>query len=455
MIPQGIRIQAAKVLDEILLVVPRNIAKDSKEDVQKRVIDALSKQIIADPVWNEASPTRVEVTRMGLEALHEILQLFGHTLLVGWESIFDMLASVCTTITTRLDIDLSQSAAPSAPSSPVKSKRPLALGLASERSYAALVKIAFNSLKLVCDSLSILSLDQLRLCISTIGKFGRQPDTNIALTAAESILWSVSDSIQAKRKESPEEQEWDGIWMFLLLEVLGLCTDGRSAVRVGAIQTLFRTLQLYGATLTLQTWDDCIWKVTFPLLDSISASSRQASIIPMSPAENPETQDRAWNDSKILALQSTGAMFSQFLASKIIRLESFEKAWDVFVSSIQDTVLTDSRPVSGPALRCLDVMLQATQDVTESDLEQRRIHISERAWECFRVVGSTVVAEASSATTERKDTQPYSQDSLVALVDVLRSTRRITDGGEWTIEKLTRMTTILKGQPSFHFRAPD
>jgi hypothetical protein len=446
--PQGIRTQSAKVLDDILLVVPRSIAKDSKEEVQQRVIDALSQQIIPDATWHEASPTRVEISRMGLETLHEILQVFGYTLLVGWESVFEMLASVCVTISTPVQGDMAPSVGPSTSSSPVKSKRPPALGLASERSYAALVKIAFKSLKLVCDSLSVLSPDQLRSCISTIGRFGRQPETNIALTAAESLLWSVSDSIQAKRQDNPEEQEYNAIWMFLLLEVLGLCTDSRSAVRVGAIQTLFRTLQFYGASLSLETWDDCVWKVTFPLLDSINASSRQASVTPLSPFDDSQGQDQAWNDSKVLALQSIGTMLSQFLPIKIIHLESFEKAWVVFIGHINKTVLLDSRPVGTSALQCLDVALQAARAITEPELRNRCVHITEKAWECFDTVGDSVEhsAPSSPGTTEEPIVQPYSQACLIALIDVLRSIHRINDGRDWSFDRLTRMMVILKGE---------
>ncbi|KAF8198192.1 hypothetical protein K438DRAFT_1584199 [Mycena galopus ATCC 62051] len=151
----------------------------------------------------------------------------------------------------------------------------LGLGNPSEKSYVALVKIAFQSLTLVRDSVSSLSPAHLRLCISTFAQFGRQAsDTNIALAAAASFLWSVSDAIQSKRKNTEEEPEYHSLWMFLLLEVLSLCTDARPEVRDGAIQTLFRTMQLYGATLSQATWDQCIWKVTFPLLDSLTADIR-------------------------------------------------------------------------------------------------------------------------------------------------------------------------------------
>jgi hypothetical protein len=42
--PQAIRVQAARVLDEILLIVPRNPSK-----LQARVLDALAQQVVPDP----------------------------------------------------------------------------------------------------------------------------------------------------------------------------------------------------------------------------------------------------------------------------------------------------------------------------------------------------------------------------------------------------------------------
>jgi hypothetical protein len=115
---------------------------------------------------------------------------------------------------------------------------------------------------LMCDGLSALPPGHLRLCISMPGQFGRQEDTNIALAAAESLFWGVSDAIQAKRREADHEPTYSALWMHLFLEILPLCVDARPEVRMGAIQTLFKTLQLYGGTLSLDTWDECVWKAT-------------------------------------------------------------------------------------------------------------------------------------------------------------------------------------------------
>jgi hypothetical protein len=252
--PQPIRLQAARTLDDVLAIVPRHVAtvpSDLQAAVQRRVLDVLAQQIVLDSSPpGAASSASMELRRMGLETLHQILQASGHTLLIGWETIFEVLGSVCR-----------PAAAPQyAPPSP--RGRPPPLGYLQEKGYSSLIKIAFQCMTLMCDALAALSPEHLRLCISTLGQFGRQADTNIALTAAESLFWGVSDAIQAKRREAAEEPAYSALWMHLLLEILGLCADARPEVRMGAIQTLFRTLQLYGATLSLETWDECVWKVT-------------------------------------------------------------------------------------------------------------------------------------------------------------------------------------------------
>ncbi|KAJ7102802.1 hypothetical protein C8R44DRAFT_682224 [Mycena epipterygia] len=456
--PQAIRVQAARVLDEILVIVPRNLTTtgDLQAEVQKRVLDVLAQQVVPDySVVGGSTTTSVELRRMGLETLHQILEASGHTLVVGWETIFEMLASVCKPPPPARSASLDSISVLSSPPSPALRSKPMPLGLGnpSEKSYTALVKIAFQSLTLVCDSVSSLSPAHLRLCISTLGQFGRQADTNIALTAAASLLWSVSDAIQSKRKNAEEEPEYNSLWMFLLLEVLGLCTDTRPEVRDGAIQTLFRTMQLYGATLSQDTWDQCIWKVTFPLLDSLTKEIRHFALT--SPTETSMTSttilpEQAWDESKTLALQSIGSIFHDFLSSKIIHLDSFVKAWDVFVNHIQDTVLLDNRSISPPALRCLEKAVKASSSAS-AEVQAKVTEIWERVWTMADSVGNAILRRGNAVHAHAaadSPHKPFTQESLVAFLDVLRCTRstsRTLDGAEWPLERLTRLMAILKG----------
>ncbi|KAG9312399.1 guanine nucleotide exchange factor in Golgi transport N-terminal-domain-containing protein [Chiua virens] len=328
--PQAIRVQAARVLDEILVVVPRNLsnAGDLQAQGQRRVLDVLSKQIVpGDEASATAMSTNVELRRMGLEALHQILQASGHTLVVGWGSIFEMLGSVCKPPvlmrTTSIDSVSTLSLHDHRP-------KPLILGYNNERGYTALVKIAFQSLKL----------------------FGRQADTNIALTAAESLLWSVSDSIQAKRKDAEKEAEYSELWMFLLLEVLGLY------------------------------------------------------------------------------------------------------AWKVFVAHIQDTVLLDRRPLSTPALQCLDKAVGSLSEATDNVMQPRVAEALECAWQAWNDLGSAVLEGGMSLSSPRGADdvaalhRAFTQESLVAYLDVIRTIRRMSRQHmhtEWPLTRLTRLMEILKG----------
>ncbi|KAF8129901.1 hypothetical protein EV363DRAFT_1399707 [Boletus edulis] len=386
--PQAIRVQAARVLDEILVVVPRNLSSsgDLQALAQRRVLDVLSKQIVpATEAGAAGTSTNVELRRMGLEALHQILQASGHTLVVGWGSIFEMLGSVCKppVLARTVSID-----SVSTLSMQDHRPKPLLLGYNNERG--------------IHGALSSLSSEDLRLCISTLGQFGRQADTNIALTAAESLLWGVSDSIQSKRKDAEEEPEYSALWMFLLLEVLGLCTDARPEVRVGAIQTLFRAMQLYGATLSLDTWNDCMWKITFPLLDAISVETRR---IPL--------------ESDVWQLQSIGSIIKEFLVSKIMHLSTFSDAWKVFVAHIHDTVLLDRRPLT-------------TQPHVAEALEC--------AWQAWNDIGGAVLQGGGASHSSSRHASDF--------LDVIRTTRRVSwqhMRTEWSLVRLTRLMEILKG----------
>jgi C-terminal region of Mon2 protein len=184
------------------------------------------------------------------------------------------------------------------------------------------------------------------------------------------------------------QPEYSALWMCLLLEVLGLCTDARHGVRVGAIQTLFRAMQLYGATLTLDTWNDCIWKITFPLLDTISIETRRSAFEPgalLNSGLAAESPEHTWDELESLALQSIGSIISDFLVAKIMHLESFSKAWSAFVTHVHDAVSLDRRNLSPPALLCLGKVVKALSGADVS----LQAKVSE-AWECVWMACSDI-----------------------------------------------------------------
>lgn len=247
----ALRIQAAELLDDVLFKALGSHATPSSPEepkrVQRQVLDALAEQAILDE--RRATVVDVEVRRMGNETLHRILEAFGHSLLLGWETIFTVCSKACGTDTT----------------SAAKSSKPL-------------VRVAFSSLQLVCtDFLSALSIAQLKLCVQSLTEFSTQmEDVNVALTA-NGTLWGVTAEMWARwnasaRSNACKPVEGDGeadslkeLWMYLLHCVLRVCGDARAEVRNGAISSLFRVLEQYGESLDEAVWEKIMWEVLFPV----------------------------------------------------------------------------------------------------------------------------------------------------------------------------------------------
>jgi len=294
-------------------------------------------------------------------------------------------------------------------------------------------------------------------------------------------LWSVSDAIQAKRKDAELEPEYSELWMFLLFELLKLGTDPRPEVRDGAIQTLFRTIQLYGSTLSLETWDECVWKVSFPLLESLTEEIKRHRIqLGDDDAEEVEKEEgggggggggdssgfteKAWNESQILALTSLGSIFQDFLESAVIELDSFVEAWDRFVGHVENVVLHDHPVVSAPALRSLEKGIKAVmvkEEEEEEEVKKKVLKVEKvqemlrRTWEAVVVIGDCIITNQPASVVVVVSGRAFTQESLVAFVDLIQSTRRASRGlmgMEWGLEQLTQLAAIVKGLEFFFVR---
>ena len=128
-----------------------------------------------------------------------------------------------------------------------------------------------------------------------------------------------------------------------------------------------------------------------------------------------------WDDSKVVALQSTGAILSDFLMEKIMQLTSFATAWDMFVMHICNAFLLDRRAVSAPALRCLNRALKATTAtaiaaVDDDSLRGSLVVVWEKMWAWCEEMGTVIVWCVSAAQCEESPVQ-FTQDKLVMFVD--------------------------------------
>ena len=390
--PTTIRLQASDTLSELLLGAIR-VGTESR--IQHQVFDVLVKQVDMLPISNIVS-TDYDVRSTGYSTLNQILESSGHSLEVGWKTIFSMLNDVCKDVHQRRQ-DTNPNATPPTDSG----SRPSTLG----KGNANLVRIAFPSLNLICtDFLSSLDPDSMQHCISCLGGFGRQKeDVNIALSAI-GLLWNVSDAVQGG------SAELKGLWLHLLTEFLRLGQDPRLEVRSTAMQTLFRCVELYGSTLAPELWKDVLDKILFPLLEGATG-----------------------DEGAILALTSVGNIFNRFLTT-FTSLDTFTTTYPRFLARIERAFAQEPRQCGSAAIKALERVLLATGTQTaSSDLESRDL-ILDLTWKTFTTLSDQLSAEA------------YTQDNLIALT---RLGQQLHDQLAWTDDRLAQFSQILRGMMTY------
>jgi hypothetical protein len=150
-------------------------------------------------------------------------------------------------------------------------------------------------------------------------------------------------------------------------------------------------------------------------------------------------------------LQSIGSVISEFPVGQTIHPDSLSKAWSVFVTHIHDTVSLDRRNLSPPALLCLGKVVKALSGAAAS-LQEKVSKSWECVWKACSDTGSMVLQGGESRLSPSTNTarlhRAFTQESLVALVDVIRNIRAISlsqTGEEWPLQRLGRMMEILKG----------
>ncbi|KAJ2616326.1 Endocytosis and vacuole integrity protein [Coemansia sp. RSA 1365] len=244
----------------------------------------------------------VEVSQRALETLHRLLQESGRSLQHAWGVVFDILQAV---------LDDAAGAPLANPAAGTEARQP-----------GYLMRCAFPCLQLICtDYLEDLPPHCLRRCVRALEVFGQQTeDLNISLTAIGQA-WALCDYLRgvagdaedrldgSEAREDLAEAEpqvmvstrlvdmggdvvgtadetlkeiggewWDEalgllqdertrqvLWILVLRTLASLGRDGRHEVRLGAAQTLFRTLDLHGAGFGAWLWDAVVWAVVLPL----------------------------------------------------------------------------------------------------------------------------------------------------------------------------------------------
>ncbi|KKF93276.1 hypothetical protein CFO_g4373 [Ceratocystis platani] len=331
----SVRTRAADILVQLVLEAAKTVAQleeGQRGPIQMNLFQALRNSLA--PMKREqavdlglgsvaSNATDVDIQRILLDGLKNILEICGETLVSGWEVAFEIIDSIFVYLGDKNSIAVAN-------------------GL-STRS-AKLVRPSFNSLQLICsDFLASLPNTCFLLLVDTLYKFSSQDDDlNIALTTV-TFFWTLSDFLSSKNQAlsittkimggqdvaelakmaaDPENEASDAaLWMLLLLRLAAVTADDRLELRNSAIQTLLRIFDAYGDKLSSEAWAVCVQSVIFKLLTSITSELALAN------DDDTDEQEREdWNVTASVVLEGISGLLANYLDA-LKADESFERLW--------------------------------------------------------------------------------------------------------------------------------
>ena len=393
-LPSPWRSQASQAANKLAFSAMSEAAEVSEEQdrlrLQKQALHVLSSAAVLE--GRRVTTVDMELRTSSVESLNKILETFGHSLVYGWETIFDICSAACKDDKRSTDTALIPSAS-------------------AQKVQLALVKAGFSCLQLVCsDFLSALNAEQIRRCCSCLNDFGSQNlDVNVALTA-NGCLWGVTAEMAARAKtQSPEASaaavgtDAQPLWLFLLQCLLSISQSPRSEVRNGAISNLFRVLQQYGDMLGLKVWQEIVDTIIFPLIKLLGASiqdlesgatdgaaqkDQQAQLMGALPSELKQ-----WQESQSLALTQFGEVVRSYLPMKLIHGDAFEAMWTRLLDLTTRTFLRGPADLSQASIKCFTSALSANVDSDAHLDEIARTKVQAawtKAWESWVSIGEHI-----------------------------------------------------------------
>ncbi|KAJ1030145.1 hypothetical protein NDA16_001057 [Ustilago loliicola] len=448
------RKQASQVANKLAYGVISEAAEASNDNeklrLQKQALHILSSAGVL--AGRRVSAVDMEVRTATVENLNRVLETFGHSLVYGWETIFDICSATC-----KEDRRSAETVQPSSAS--------------AQKVQLALVKVGFSCLQLICSNfLTALDLDQIRRCCSCLSDFGSQDfDVNVALTA-NGCLWGVTAEMagrakanSAKASAAMVDADAQPLWLFLLQCLLSIAQSPRSEVRNGAISNLFRVLQQYGDMLTPEAWQEIVNTIIFLLIkllgalisdlqsgtaDSTAKQDRQAQLMGVLSSELKQ-----WQESQSLALTQFGEVVRSYLISKLIHGSDFEEMWTRLLELSERIFLQGPSELSQAAMKCFTSSVSSSMDEGAQIEDAGRAKIAaawEQAWKTWTIIGEHIrrmgslqpsagqVQATEQAEKEDEKVFHFTQKNLLAYIQAFPPIHRVlqTNFDETRVETL-------------------
>ncbi|CAG8495454.1 3413_t:CDS:10, partial [Scutellospora calospora] len=478
--PHHIRIQACEALSDIIISAVNYVSLaqiKNNERIQSQLLISLY-HMVDNSEWNSmrsSGGAYVEVQKIRLETLNKLLETSGragYSFTFGWNVILEMIRSVCVYVGSGETME------DDSVSDDNFSMLDESIFYISDTKTSGLVLVAFPSLQLICnDFLSLLSPKHLKELINTLGAFGLQMDDLYISLKSIGLLWNISEFIQTKRsyldydikmiedisfdtsdidkaiiKESASIM--DVLWILMLSQLLKICSDARSEVRNLAIQTIFRSVAIYGTELEVRTLHVCIHKVLFPLFDSVKQVSEKRQNLGLASHkefgefmfyQSRNTADKHYDETKILALTGISKLFKNFMPI-LIDFDGFKQLWELLLSQFEYFCLNSSLEVSLAAIKSFNTIMQHPfQDKFQCNefnkLCEKILPFWQIAWNFWEKIGLEII---TNSDTKNSMAVYFTQDALKIYLLVFGDIYRIIYS-KFTINELKRFFKITYG----------
>ncbi|KAH4609644.1 hypothetical protein HBI56_143970 [Parastagonospora nodorum] len=364
------RLLAADILSRTVKEIAEfSMSDEHREDIQARILSALQRQISAlHPAFVDSemsSDTDIRVHQITLEALKNVIEQCGESLVAGWGAVFESLMSVFLNRHTDVaDISTDNS-----------DRNRHSVQVISR----SLARSAFATVQLVCsDFMSAVPDACLVTLLELLFRFScQQEDLNMSLTAI-TFCWNVSDFLQPRNDLSTlpgilgDDQNLENVramlashsqdglipalWLRLLLNLSSITEDARTEVRNSATQTIQRIFESYAEQLSSEVWMLCLRIVLFDMIEANIAVHRRLE------ARTQGTKDLAgWNDTTKTVLHTVSVLYTAYMDK--LDPSQFGRAWSELLDYLQQYFECNSHALGLSVFETVAEVLSHVDDV--------------------------------------------------------------------------------------------
>ncbi|CAG8704246.1 2805_t:CDS:10, partial [Dentiscutata erythropus] len=481
--PHNIRIQACEALADIIISAVNYVSLSqikNNERIQSQLLISLY-NMIDNSEWislRSSSGAYIEVQKIRLETLNKLLETSGrsgYSFTFGWNVILDIIKSVCVYASSGETIEND------AVSDDNLSILDESMFYISDTKISDLVLVAFPSLQLICnDLLSLLSPKYLKELINTLGAFGLQTDDLYISLKSIGLLLNISEFVQTKRSDHnynikmiknvaldtndvdkviirESTSIMDILWMLLLSQLLKICSDIRPEVRNLAIQTVIRSIAVYGPELEIRMLHVCIQKILFPLLDSVKHTPDQHQDLNLTSrkefdgflfCQSRNATDKQWDETKILALTGISKLFKNFMPI-LTKFDGFRQLWESLLSQFEYFCLQSSLEVSIAAFKSFNMVIQYPfqHKIQSNKLCEKILPFWQIAWNYWEKIGLGIIKTSDQndiLDMKSSTTIHFTQDALRIYFLIFGDIYKIIHS-EFTIHELKKIFKISYG----------